>query len=217
MNARFSPPPDKPDARAERAARRLAMLAELAETGMEVSRRIRAEVRALEQVETVEDLKVAPTSADLALGFSRVSRAVRQVLAMEARLEADAVKAASPADPEEARRERYDRAAEDIRQWLEADTAKRRAARRERAARKVSVAMALADEGLNDAEDLGDLEDWAEASDAEVMARVCADLGVERDISVFGGQAEGDEPSVPPRVRGGGAERSEATEGQARR
>jgi hypothetical protein len=214
MNARFTPPDEQPDAAAERAARRLAMLAELAETGMEISRRIRVEVRALDQVETVEDLKIAPTSADLSLAFSRVSRAVRQVLAMETRLEADAAKAASPPDPDEARHRGYARAGEELRAWLAADTARRRAVRRERSARAGSAAMGLDDEDLDEADDLDDLDGMMGASDAEVMARVCADLGVEREVSMFGGQAEGDALSVPPRVRGGGAERSEATEGQ---
>jgi hypothetical protein len=175
---------DEDAARKARAARRFEMLAELAETGMEVSRRIRTEVRALNAVETVEDLKIAPNSAELALAFGRVSRAVRQTLAMEARLEADEIRNAP--DEDELRRRRWAAADEARRQWLEADTAKKRAARLERAARKVSVAMALADEDLADADELDELDALVEASDVEVMARVCADLGVERDVSAFG-------------------------------
>jgi hypothetical protein len=204
MNARAAPPEDQPDAAAERAARRFAMLAELAETGMEISRRILVEVRVLSQVETVEDLKLAPTSAELSLAFSRVSRAVRQTLALERKFE-EAPKAAKET-PEEAEAERL-RAAE----------------HGARVRRKLTHLFMKAgpgfewgvkgyeqplpgefdDEDYAD-EDLDDPDETVEAgrsaSDAEVLAEVCADLGVERDVSGFGAVDEGvaDGSAIPP-------------------
>jgi hypothetical protein len=188
MNARVTPPDEQPDAAAERAARRFAMLAELAETGMEISRRIRVEVRALERVETVEDLKIAPTSAELSLAFSRVSRAVRQTLALERKFE-DAPKAAK-VSPEEAEAER-------------ARAAEVGARVRRKLTRLFMRAGPGFEWGVNgyeqplpgefDDEDYAeeDLDDPDEttaggsATDAEVVAEVCADLGVTRDVSVF--------------------------------
>ncbi len=191
MTARIAPPLDDEDAaRAERARRRFAVLAELTETGMEISQRIRVEVRALSRVETVEDLKIAPTSAELSLAFSRVSRAVRQTLALERKFETP-VKAAKET-PEEAEAERL-RAAE----------------HGDRVRRKLTHLFMKAgpgfewgvkgyeqplpgefdDEDYAD-EDLDDPDETVEAGrsapDAEVLAEVCADLGVERDVSVFG-------------------------------
>jgi hypothetical protein len=110
MTAHVSPPPQtEDDARAARAARRFAILAELADTGVEIQRRIRGEVRALNQVKTVEDLKIAPTTAELSLAYNRVARALRQTLALEVKLETPPK--AAKVSPEEAEADRA-RAAE---------------------------------------------------------------------------------------------------------
>jgi hypothetical protein len=66
-----------------RIARQLARLEELAEIGMDLARQVRREALA------GEDGPPARPAADLALVFSRISRAVRQTLALEARLAAD--------------------------------------------------------------------------------------------------------------------------------
>jgi hypothetical protein len=194
MSTHFAPADEQSDAAAERAARRFAVLAELTETGMEISRRILVEVRVLSQVETVEDLKLAPTSAELSLAFSRVSRAVRQTLALERKFE-EPVKAAKET-PEEAEAERL-RAAE----------------HGARVRRKLTHLFMKAGPGFewgvkgyeqplpgefddeDDAdEDLDDpdeaMEAGRQASDAEVLAEVCADLGVELDVSRFGAADE---------------------------
>jgi hypothetical protein len=152
----------------------------------------------LSQVETVEDLKLAPTSAELSLAFSRVSRAVRQTLALERKFE-EAPKAAKET-PEEAEAERL-RAAE----------------HGARVRRKLTHLFMKAGPGFEwgvkgyeqplpgefDDEDYVDEdeaegEDWREdggyAGDAAVVEEICADLGVERDVSVFGpdeGAADG--------------------------
>jgi hypothetical protein len=68
-----------------RIARQLARLEELAEIGMDLARQVRREALA----EPREDGPPARPVADLALVFSRISRAVRQTLALEARLAAD--------------------------------------------------------------------------------------------------------------------------------
>jgi hypothetical protein len=194
MTAHTPPPLDPEDAaRAERTLRRFEVLAELTETGMEVSRRIRAEVRALNRVETVEDLKIAPTSAELALAFARVSRAVRQTLALERKLEQP--DKAAKQTPEEAEAERL-RAAE----------------HGARVRRKLTHLFMKAGPGFEwgvkgyeqplpgefDDEDETETDDWREdggvAGDADVVREICADLGVERDVSVFGpdeGAADG--------------------------
>src|SRR5688500_13108755 len=56
-------------------------LTELAELGLSLARKIHA------QAETVEDVEQA---AELSLAFHRVSRSVRQTVALEAKLERDA-------------------------------------------------------------------------------------------------------------------------------
>ena len=66
------------------------MLRELADIGMEMARALQGEVRArAEAVEDAESGEPPQSVAELGLAFSRVSRAVRQTLALEARLEDD--------------------------------------------------------------------------------------------------------------------------------
>src|SRR4051794_30180318 len=81
--------PDDAEARAEaRTARQLAMLQELAEIGLQIARAVRDE--ALARAEPVDE-DAAPRlspfgSGDLGLIYSRISRAVRQTLALESRI-----------------------------------------------------------------------------------------------------------------------------------
>lgn len=84
-----------------RCVERRAMLAELAEIGMGLARAIGRRAMAEAEAESVP----GDGKADLALGFVRVSRAVRQTLALEARLEqgfepASAAGASAPPEPE---------------------------------------------------------------------------------------------------------------------
>jgi hypothetical protein len=74
------PPPD-------RAAERFAILGELVDIGMEIARAVQGEIRARAEVVEDEAAESPKIVADLGLAFSRVSRAVRQTVALEARLE----------------------------------------------------------------------------------------------------------------------------------
>jgi hypothetical protein len=83
-----APSPEDPAA-AERAAVRLARLDVLAEIGLGISRRLQREVQEAE----VGQLDLAAVS----LAFCRISKAVRQTIALQARLEADQAAAARKA------------------------------------------------------------------------------------------------------------------------
>jgi hypothetical protein len=66
-------------------ARRLVVLQDLTEAGMEIVAALRVEAQALSRGEAEPGAPGARGSSDLALTFSRVARAVRQTLALEAR------------------------------------------------------------------------------------------------------------------------------------
>jgi hypothetical protein len=182
----------------DRAAERFAMLRELADIGMEMARALQGEVRA--RAEAVEDPGEAPRSvAELGLAFSRVSRAVRQTLALEARLE-----------DERLARERAAEAAEDARSQSNSEVS-------ERAARVRAKLMQLLhpdrerDHRWDDDwfEDLSDGPDdergegfVSDRPAADVVAGVCGDLGIEPDLRLWAGE---DGAAVP----GAGTDRSE--------
>ena len=91
-----SPDHDAPDWRAEH----LAMLRELAELNMRLARAVvtQAEVAAAQQAEP--DAPPAPHTADPSLALSRLGRAVRLTLAMEAKVRTEAQgEAAEPPSP----------------------------------------------------------------------------------------------------------------------
>ena len=71
-----------------RTERQLAMLQELAEIGMDLARAVRREARAEPQGD-LKDRAPARSAADFDLALSRIARAVRQTLALEAKLAAD--------------------------------------------------------------------------------------------------------------------------------
>jgi len=158
---------------------------------MEIARALQGEVRA--RVEPVE-ADTPQSVAELGLAFSRVSRAVRQTLALEARLEDD--------------RLARERAAED-RQWT--SEAVERAAR---ARARLMWRPYLDDEAWDD-DDLEDLSDGpdddrgegfvADRPAADVVAGVCGDLGIEPDLSFWTDEdgagvpvARGDGGAAPP-------------------
>lgn len=112
----LSAAPSPTDPRAERL---LAALAELTEIGLDLARDLRAEVQA-----AAEASPPAPAaSQDAALRFSRIARAVRQSVALEARLAAELAEA-RPATPTQA----------ELKRQAEADRATRRKAGFERKA-----------------------------------------------------------------------------------
>ena len=156
------------------------MLRELADIGMEIARAVQGEVRA--QAETAVETEAPRLVADLGLAFSRVSRAVRQTLALEARLEDDrqerrraaeaAEEARSQADGEMA--ERAAKVKAKLMQLLYPD--------RERDHRWDEVPW----ENLNDEPDDEPDEGFvADRPAADVVAGVYGDLGLKPDLSLW--------------------------------
>jgi hypothetical protein len=174
------------------------MLRELADIGMEMARALQSEVRA--RAEAEEEAGEAPKSvAELGLAFSRVSRAVRQTLALEARLEDDRLA-----------RERAAEAAEDAQSQSNSEMS-------ERAAKVKAKLMQLLHpdrerdhrwdddwfEDLND--DPDDERGEGFVSDrpaADVVAGVCGDLGIEPDLRLW---AEDDGAAASAARGAGGA------------
>jgi hypothetical protein len=188
-------PPAIPSA-ADRAARQMTMLRELAELGMELARALGAQALAeLSPEETPDAPKVTP--ADPVLMFTRVARAVRQTVALEMRI--------GRADAE-------DQAEDD-----------RALHRYEQIARRVLVHEIAADAVTMHAEDgrrerlLRELDDRLDAErpdDANysylpvnvLVTRICRDLGVQPDWSLWAERAivadeDGDWPPGHPGMR----------------
>jgi hypothetical protein len=166
----------------ERTERHLRMLEELAEIGMDLARAVRQRALGAAAAEPADDIQ--GIGGDLGLVFSRVARAVRQTLALEARIEDD-------------RRMREDRAAAaEIRRVsaIEWDHKDRRRTLVTRAVEQMIETEAETDE--NRAEDLladlderledGELDaDLAQHPISEIIARICRDLGITPDWSLW--------------------------------
>ena len=145
------------------------MLAELAEIGMDLAREVRRQA--------LDETTEVPPAADLALTFSRIARAVRQTVALEARL-------AEPSQPGHAERplsvsdrwrsaRRKRQVKQIVGEIIEAET---------KSDFEADRLFAERDERLDD----GDEEaDFADRPLGELVARICADLGVEPDWSLF--------------------------------
>ncbi|HEX4261274.1 MAG TPA: hypothetical protein VHY76_09245 [Acetobacteraceae bacterium] len=103
-------PPDA-ESDAARTARHLAMLRELAEIGMALARALGEQALAAPQAEAPDP--PAPPRADPGLAFARVARAVRQCIALEARIAAGPLPAprgrGAPRPPPYPRRETISR------------------------------------------------------------------------------------------------------------
>ena len=170
----------------ERAERHLQTLQELAEIGMQMARAVRDE--ALAPTEPAdEDAPTKPASrfgnGDLGLIYSRIARAVRQTLALEARVTEDIEKAKVE---HERRRVNvaqlvFQQRQEDIRdfvaQAIEADAVERHAPDAD-----VERLLDDLDERLED----GAYDDaLADAPIAELVARICDDLGVSPDWRIW--------------------------------
>jgi hypothetical protein len=160
--------PDPAQARAERHQQ---VLQELAEIGMDLARDLRR--RVLEPAP-----EEAASNADLGLIFSRIARAVRQTVALEARLaEEDRKGGAGPG--------------------LLGVSDRWRSARRRRQVRKIvgEVIEAEADSDIEAdrlftdrderLEDGDEEADFADRPIGELVARICCDLGVSVDWSLF--------------------------------
>ncbi len=182
------PEPISAAAGAERTARHLRLLAELAEIGMELARDLRRQ--ALEPDAERMDAAAGDTGAretgtgvraDLGLVFARIARAVRQTVALEARLASDAAAGA-----------RLGMAAEAGRAARERVRGRQLKARVRRVVEEAIAAEATGHE----AENLRfDLDERLEDPDIEaelgwrpigvIVAGICADLGIDVDLSGF--------------------------------
>ena len=153
------------------AALRLAMLHELAEIGMRLAR-------------GVERRAEAPDAApgDLGLVFSRLARAVRQTLALEARLEGEiAARVREARAIDEVRLIRATRAAVERRAKL-VRRAVGQAIEAEACENDFESLFDHLDERLADREDD---EDFLDRPLGELVARICKDLGVTADLSLW--------------------------------
>ena len=161
------------------------MLRDLADGGMEIARIVRRQVRAAESD--------VGSVAELALAYSRVARAVRQTLALEVRFEEGRKARELPSDAEALWRQEMEGAGERLRAKL--------------AAVGFYPTRAVGDDDPDDADDEERRENLADRPDTddregfgpdrpagEVLAGVCADLGIERDLSIW---AEEDAPAPP--------------------
>jgi len=172
----------------DQTARHRAALQELAEIGMDLARALRRQVVEAAAVDGGAPAVPAAGGGDPALAFSRLARAVRLTLALEARVAevgraAEAERAARRAD----RRIRgliiKDEVQAIAREAIEA-------AGRERGA-EVDVERLLADldERL---EDTDEADGFADLPVGALVARICRDLGVAFDADAW--DEDGDEP-----------------------
>ena len=182
---------------AERTGRHLRMLAELAEIGMDLARHVRLQALGLaEAAESGAEValpEAAPSpvnargglGADLGLVFSRVARAVRQTVALEARLASDALERVQGRAQREAAAEARLAASERTRVRRQKD----------RVRGLVEAAISAEAEG-RDGENLRlDLDERLEDPDVEaelgwrpigvIVAAICDDLGIKVDLSHF--------------------------------
>ncbi|MDB5425511.1 MAG: hypothetical protein JWQ29_2927 [Phenylobacterium sp.] len=190
-----------------RTERHLRLLQELAELGMDIARAVRAE--AVEPAPEPDDdaAPAAPSrfGADLGLVFARIARAVRQTLALEARVAADGRQAQERRQAEEVRR-RAEQRRNDVRSYV-AQAIEAEAAERKTPDHQVERLLDDLDERLDDYEDA-----LQEAPIGALVARICKDLGVTPDWSLWDdqdwalehlrttapGDSGGDDPDIDP-------------------
>ena len=146
------------------AERKLAILSELAEAGLEIALALKA--RIVETTAAEPDAGNAKASADLARAFDRTSRAVRLSVALRDRLVKDAAAEPKPDSAREDRRNRAERVRRIVRRIARARY--RDGYTRESLDRQTT-------ERLFDPDITGDLEG---RSIGELVARICADLGL---------------------------------------
>ncbi len=169
------PDPDAPGACAcgaagDLARERLAMLHELAQIGMRLARGVEREAEAPEA-----------SAGDLVLKFARIARAVRQTLALEARIEGElATRAREDAAQGAVRLERETRA-----RLVKRKTAIRwaveQAIEAEADHHELEGLFDHLDERLQDREDT----DFLDRPMGELVARICRDIGVTPDMSLW--------------------------------
>jgi hypothetical protein len=221
-----SPEPAEPDPQKARAARQLRALEELAAIGMELARALRDQVVAATAVQASEPEDGEPNSGaasgavsgeTVALAFSRIARAVRQTLALEARLadedrageaEARARREAERQDQGMARLRFMVRAAavqEAVEEAIEADCGPDREDGGD--AERAERLLADLDERLEDADD----SYFDQLSTSRAAARICRELGVAFDADLWSDEDDENCP-VRERMRDGFAEARAAGE-----
>jgi hypothetical protein len=151
------------------AMRRLEMLGELAELGLDVARAVERQASDPSAPRVVQ--------GDVALAYARVSRAVRLTLMLQARLIED-MKAASAAETEAAAEP--DRLSPEYRRKARVERIVERLAETEHPddEDRVTELIVEAGERLDDEDLYGDL---LERPVSELVARICKDLGLEPD------------------------------------
>jgi hypothetical protein len=164
-------------------ARRGAVLAELAEIGMAMARGLRDEMEAAETPET---------KARAMAGFTKIARTVRQCVALEARLERDAARAAVEAQAREDGhlQRRIRRRKAHVTRWIQraiCNDAQDDDEGDDLAAERMEDLRERLDENLLDA-------DFADRPLGEVVALLCADLGLDPD-RILGDK--GEDPEDP--------------------
>ena len=178
-----------PDAAALQAARQLAALEELREIGMDLARALGRQVT---KPATEEEAR-ALAGIDLGLAFARISRAVRQIIAMEQEIMglretcARQIIAAREARAqciidEAAERERQEEKAREA----EIQRSIRRAVKDSIRADKPGISqygMRLTMARMFN--DYDDYDDYVRGTPAEIVTRICADLGIEPDLSIW--------------------------------
>ena len=182
-----------------RADERQEALVELSATGMAISGALRRELETVEATPRADRAGLA-TISDLSLAFNRVARAVRQTLALEARLEDAAILREQAANDHQSY-EDINAAAARVRAKVFDLSRLGDENDRRRAMERVEGEDDADPESDSDREDLFDRPetDGARTDDrspAEVIAQVCRDLGVERDLGIWaedGAEAEPDE------------------------
>jgi hypothetical protein len=207
-SAFIAPAPDDPEGRAEIRARQLAMLHELAEIGMQMARAVRDEALARAEDEDVAPARPSPFGGgDLGLVYARIARAVRQTLALETRVAEgiEKVRIEHARAHVAAVRTAFDERQHEVRDYV-ADAIEAEAAERGTPEKDVERLLDDLDERLDD----GDYDEaLADAPIGDLVARICADLGVTPDWSLWEGKdwAIEYEKSLPPFGGDIGAER----------
>jgi hypothetical protein len=155
--------PPLTDASAARAVRHMGMLAELAEIGMALARTLSGS----------DGVK-----GDAGLAFSRLSRSIRQTIALEARIDADehARAAGIVVEAAEAWEAREDRIEGVVTRIIRAEAA------------DDSHAERLLDEMCEHLEDEDVYDDYSHRPTGEIIALICKDLGLAPDWGCWEGR-----------------------------
>jgi len=173
---------DAEDAVDLQAARQLAALEELREIGMDLARALGRQVTR----PASEDEARALAGIDVGLAYARIARAVRQIIAMEQEIvglreararrivEDRAARAQALIDAAAAREEQ---AAAAIQRSV------RHAVRNSIRAENPELERYEIDALLTDL--FNDYDDYDRGAPAEIVTRICADLGIEPDLSIW--------------------------------